>query len=244
MTKAIWTIVFAAATLSACASYTPTSQPIPQIEKADWTVVDGLAAAVDPYIQAERQKTLFDADLTGSNVLAIQLTVENGLDRAMLVRPSDVQLVLPDGRAYASSNVNVVVSTVGESGSVVGSGIAFGLIGVLVASNAEESARKARTFDYSNKSFVEKYLTPGEQATGVVFFIPSTSICEINEATLRVKFVDPDNAKTDVVDVLMAGLEYEEIPPDEEVNTSERAGSEASDEQETAKESGPRCRAI
>ena len=227
MTKVVCTLVLTGAVLTGCASYSPTSQPITAEDSVNWHIENSLAVAPDLYLDAKEQRNLFDADLTDSNILAVHVAVENRADGARLVRPSDMRLLLPDGRIFAPSGVSTVVATVGESGSVVGAGVAFGLIGVLVASNAENQARKARTFDYGLKAFPEKYLAKGERAEGVVFFIPAMSICEIKEATIRVRFVDPDSATSETIDVALPGGDYGKMV---EVAQDSTAGSNAREE--------------
>lgn len=237
-------ILLVSTILASCASYTPTSRQVVHIEESKWQVADNVAAAADAYLEAERQKTVFDADLTEANVIAIQLAVENKGAKTMLVRNSDVQLVLADGRSFAPSGVHTTVARVGESGSVVGAGLAFGLIGVLVASNAESKARIARTADYSEKAFTDTYLANGERGDGVVFFIPSTPVCKIDGATLKVRFVEADTAKSMVIDVpLPSGPYGKEVEVTENAATNPNSRSDSS-VPEAAESSGSKCAAL
>jgi hypothetical protein len=82
--------------------------------------------------------------------------------------------------------------------------------GALAASSAEEKARTARTADYKEKAFRDATLGEGESAHGFVFFIPPRGIEAFDEAKLRVRFVDFDEATSEFVDVPLAGLGYEE----------------------------------
>ncbi len=172
--------------LAACASYTPSSPQAAAVAPKGWQVVKGIAIAADPYLEKERQKAFFDAALTEANVLAIQIAVENRTDQGKIVRPSEIQLVLTDGRAIYPTSVESTVARVGESGSVIGAALAFGLVGAIVASNAENDSRAARTSDYSQKAYNGEFLAKGERREGVIFFSPYRSICEISDAMLRV----------------------------------------------------------
>lgn len=196
--------------LGACASYTPSSAPVPEPTPTEWVVQDTLAVAADPFADAERQKTAFDADLNEAGVIAIQVIAENRGPRAMLVRFSDMILELPDGKKFSPSGITTVVNKVGESGSVVGAAIAFGIIGAIAASSAEESARTARTADYKEKAFKKTTLGQDESAHGFVFFIPPRGTEPFDEAKLRVRFVDFDAATSEMVEVSLSGLDYEE----------------------------------
>lgn len=204
-------VSFSAALLvAACASYTPSSAPIPDRTSLAWSESDGLAVSADPFVEAERQTATFDADLNEADVIAIQVSVENRTERNMLVRPSDMQLMLPRNRVIAPSGITTTVNKIGENGSVVGATIAFGLIGALAASNAEENARTARTANYREKAFDEAILAKGEWSHGFVFFIPPQGTEPFDEAKLRVRFVDFDSAKSEMVEVGLVGLGYEE----------------------------------
>jgi hypothetical protein len=207
-------IVLSGVLLAGCASYTPSSAPIPEPTPAEWTVQNALAVAVDPYADAERQKATFDADLNKADVIAIQVVVENRQPRAMLVRPSDMALELPTGKKFSPSGVTTVVNKVGESGSVVGAAFAFGIIGAIAASDSEESARTARTADYKEKAFIETILRRQESAHGFVFFIPPRGTEPFDAATLRLRFIDFESAVSEVIEVPLSGLNYEETAED------------------------------
>jgi hypothetical protein len=119
-------------------------------------------------------------------------------------------LELPDGKKFSPSGITTVVNKVGESGSVVGAAIAFGIIGVIAASGAEEEARTVRTADYKEKSFKETTLGQDESAHGFIFFIPPRGTEPFDKATLRVRFIDFDSATSEIVEVPLSGLNYEE----------------------------------
>jgi hypothetical protein len=197
-----------AAVMSGCASYDPSSAPVPMPATGDWYEADGLAASVDPYVDVERQKKVFDADMNAADVIPLQVSVENRTSRSQVVRPSDMILVLNDNRAFSPASVSATVNKVGESGSVVGATLAFGLVGYLVASNSEDTARTARAVDYKEKSFRDVTLAAGDKANGFVFFIPPKGTQPFDDATLRVRFVDFDGSSSEMVDVKLTGLGY------------------------------------
>ncbi len=162
-----WSAALAlAATLSACSSYKPTPTAVVQTKPYEWQITKDLAVAVDPYLDAARQKSQFDADLTGANVLAVHIAVENRGDLATLTPLSKMELVLSGGRSFAPVSTASAVSHVGETGSVVGAGIAFGFIGVMMARNSRNKAKVARTVDYDNMAFTERNLAKGERNEG------------------------------------------------------------------------------
>ncbi len=196
--------------LCACASYSPSSAPVPQPSPQEWTFHEDIAVAAEPYADEERQIATFDADLNNADVIAIQVTLENRGKRTVVVRPSDMLLELPGGRTLVSSSVTTVVSKVGESGSVVGAAIAFGIIGAIVASDAEDEARTARTADYKEKAFKDVTLHGSDSAYGFVFFIPPRGTDPFETATLLVRLVDFELATSEIVEVSLSGLDYVE----------------------------------
>ena len=196
--------------LAACASYTPSSAPVPKPSLEDWVIQQDIAVAADPYADEERQVATFDANLNDADVIAIQVVVENRGERSIVVRPSDMILELPGGKTFSSSGVTTVVSKVGESGSVVGATIAFGIVGALIASDAEDEARTARIADYKEKAFKDSTLRSGQSEYGFVFFIPPRGTNPFDEANLLVRVVDFDLATSEIVEVALSGMGYEE----------------------------------
>ncbi len=202
---------------SGCASYTPSSAPVPSVAAADWHTNDNLAVAVYPIV-GEEQEQMLDADLNEVGVLALQVVLENRGEYTKVVRSKDMVLTLPDERTFGPTTVDSVVYKVDESGSVIGSTVAFGLIGYMAASSAEESAKKARLMDYRAKSLGEEELAANDSAHGFVFFIPPPGSGTFDEATLSVFFVNEDlsTAKEVRVPVKGIGFEPEEVTKAEE----------------------------
>ena len=206
---------------SGCASYTPTTAPIPSVSATDWHVNDDLAVAVYPIV-GEEQQQLLDADLDEVDVIALQVVLENRGERKKLVRSTDMVLTLPDQRTMGPTTVDSVVYKVDESGSVVGSAIAFGLIGYLAASSAEESAKKARLLDYRAKALGKKELAAKQSGHGFVFFTPPPGAGSFDEATLSVFFVNEGAADTKKVQVPLTNLGFEPEEANEPDDSEDR----------------------
>jgi hypothetical protein len=183
--------------------------PAPTVQPADWHVKNGLAAAVYPYVEVEQQQKVLNADLNEADVIALQVIVENRTARMMLVRPLDLVLTLPDQRTLGPTSVASVANMVEETGSVAGPAIAFGIIGYMVASNAEEKAKQARVADYDAKSLRSKSLAKNQSTHGFVFFVPPPGSGAFDEATLSVFFVDEQAATTEMIQVPLTQLGFE-----------------------------------
>ncbi|MGB0629067.1 MAG: hypothetical protein ACPGRZ_00100 [Alphaproteobacteria bacterium] len=161
----------------------PVQEPKVLAYKTETKDVEAAAEAVaDPFVQRAR----FDGDLTKARVIAIRASLKNNSDRDLTFRPPDAELILKDGTSLRVATGSDAAYKVGEEGSIIGAGIAFGLIGVIAAANAEEQARKARTADYQNKMFRNLTLVPRQESAGYLYFIPPDGTASFDEATLRI----------------------------------------------------------
>ena len=207
--------VFAASLAGACASYEPSSAPVEPKTAFSLIEAEAFAAGANPYATPEEYEPIFDADLDKSDVIALHVMVENRRPSAVLVRPTDMSLILADGRAISPSSSLKVANKVGEDGSVIGAAIAFGIIGAIVASNSEEKARAARIDDYESKSLDTADLNPSDSADGVVFFIPPKSWPAFDAAELSVRAIDTVEGTSTAVSVPLTGLNYVPGEPEE-----------------------------
>lgn len=195
---------------SGCASYEPTvsAMPSPTVQQEDWHVKNGLAVAAYPIVDELQQQQMFDANLNDTGVIPVHVVIENRTERMKWVRPVDMVMTLPDKRTFGPTSVASIAARVDEDGSIGGSYIAFGLIGYVIASNAEESAKQARTADYEAKSLRSKRLSQNQSSNGFIFFIPPPGTGELDEVTLSVFFVDDQEPASERIDVPLTGLKF------------------------------------
>ncbi len=193
--------------LQGCASYTPKDAAVPKPAVMPAWVRDGVVAVgADPYLQRERQKAVFDGDMSEEGILPVQVFLLNEGPRRLLVRGSDMTLVFPDGRQVASAGATAVATRFDQGmGEVIGWGIGFGIIGVLAASANKETVRTARLSDYRSKELAEVFLDPGQSAHGFVFFIPPIGTTGMADGVLLVHFVDAHDASRQAVRVPLRG---------------------------------------
>ena len=192
-----------------CASYTPTSAPVPDPAAmvARGTAGD-VSVAADPWVDRERQKAVFDADFHDKRVLAVHVHAKNGGSRRLLVRKSDMALLLPAGRQLAPASASAVAAKLEGTGDVIAWSLAFGIIGFLAASSADDKARAARLQDYRQKEFQDATLGRDVAAHGFVYFIPPRGTPPFEQARLAVRFVDLEDVKSTVVELPLARLGY------------------------------------
>ena len=194
-----------AVVLSGCASYRPTAAPIPQAGAMPHRQeVANAVVSADPYTQPERVKATFGGDLMASGVLPIQVNVENLGAKGLMVRPSDAVLELSDGRQIAPAGAFAAAAKMERSGKVIAATVAFGLLGYLAASGAEDKARAARLEDFRRKEFPEKRLEKGESAHGFLYFLTPPETSNLSSAKLAMRLVE-ENGKSSVVKVPLSG---------------------------------------
>jgi len=157
--------------VAACASYKPTAVPTVTMNDADFAFNDaGYGLNADPFVEISRQKSYFNANFSEAGFLSVFVKVKNNGHEAISVRPYDIYLIFPDGSELAPVDSQVVAMSMEENGSITGSVLAFGIVGGLVATQAEEDAKKARIADYASKQFKDTTLAPGASASGFVFY--------------------------------------------------------------------------
>jgi hypothetical protein len=157
--------------LGGCASYKPTATPVEQVTDNELVFnAEGYGAKVEPYLDKARQQKYFNADFTKAGFLVVDVVVKNEGKDPVEVRPYDIYLVFPGGSQMAPMEGRVVATQIEENGSVVGSVLMFGLVGGIVATQAEHDAKNARILDYGGKELKETTLAPGASTQGYLFY--------------------------------------------------------------------------
>lgn len=169
--------------------------------------VDGLAIGVDPFADPERQRQVFGASLTSAGVVAIQLLAENRSTRTILLRRSDMALLV-DVKRYPAIGSVAVSSRLSEIGAVMGGAFAFGVFGVLATGSSQDAAHAARVDDYDRKEFKDATLAPGASARGFIFVIPPDATAAFDAGTLQIKVVDVETGRGRLVDLPLTGLGF------------------------------------
>ena len=210
--------------LTGCASYTPSSMPVPKAGGMPVERTEGdVAVGADPYVEEDRQKVVFDGALTDEGVLPVLVHVRNEGRRRLLVRPSTMTLTFRDGSQVSPVGATAVAAKIESSAGVIGWTIAFGLIGFLAASSAEDKARAARLADYRSKELQDVTLAKGEATHGFVYFIPPPGTPSFTEAVLTVKLVDAEDFTGIVVRLPLSELAVKGSPGGREAPASSGA---------------------
>jgi len=196
------------ALLLGCASYEPTeTSAVPKPELTLHGSGDHAVGAA-PIVSTEDQERYFDANFRESGIVAVNVEVANRGERPVLVRATDVRLIPPNGRMVMPSSASQVASKVGEDGSVIGAAIAFGIIGAMVAQDAEDEAQAARRADYEQKSLGSDDVLPGGSKQGLVYFVPAKGTPAFDTAELQVRFIDRMTGASELVTVPLSGIGY------------------------------------
>lgn len=217
----VGTLVLAYLT-TACASYTAKSLAIPAIESASVSREErSLRVGVNPYVEAEKSKQLFDANLKEARILALEVLVRNNGQRRLAVRKSDFILRLPVGKEYTPAHAADVTTRLESIGGVVGWTIAFGLVGLVASSMAKNSADTARRADFGSKEFRDATLFPGEAAHGFLFYLIPDDVRDLKNPSLVARAIDDADAARISVEVPLGDLgvwQVRESPTTEKPN--------------------------
>jgi hypothetical protein len=183
-----------------------------------WVTEGAVAVGADPYVQAERQKEVFDGDLSGAGILPVQVLFENRGDRRLLVRRSDILLELPDGTRLSPVGAMAAAARLDSYAGIGAAGFAnvltLGLAAPIyhVATLSEQRAREARLADFTQKELQDVTLEKDGSLHGFVFFIPPQGTPAFNEASLEVRIVDVEVGSTIVLRLPLMGLGFKGAP--------------------------------
>ncbi|HKA06892.1 MAG TPA: hypothetical protein VKD71_06510 [Gemmataceae bacterium] len=197
-------------TLAACSSYKGTGVAVPQAGRLPFqTTVGSVSISADPYVTEDRQKAIFDGKLYEKGIVAIHLVVQNSGERRLLVRRSDMLLVLPNGMAIATASPALVAEKFNSRGDIRAWTLGFGIVGGLIASANAEEERAARKADYQNKEFKEETtLIRDDAAHGFLYFVVPPHPDPFDQATLSIKVVDVQDGAASVIVVPLTNLKF------------------------------------
>ena len=194
---------------------------IPAIESAAVSREEqGLRVGVNPYVEAEKSKKIFDADLKQARILALEVLVRNNGQRRMTVRKSDFTLKLPAGKEHTPARAADVAMGL-ERSAGVGWAITTGLHGYLTYSREKEKADTARRADFGSKEFQDATLFSGEAAHGFLFFLIPDDVGELRNASIVARAIDDADAARISVEIPLGDLgvwEVRETPTTEKPN--------------------------
>src|SRR5262245_58769731 len=184
---------------SGCSTYS--ARPV-NASKIDvmpfWRTEGPITIGVDPYIQTDRQKEVFDADLEKAGVLPIYVLIKNNSDRSLSLRHEDITLEYPSGYQISPVQTDTVLRMLGRKPSIglaivgaLGFGGFYPLIPFAVAgAMVEKRVADTQGADYLNKEFKDVVLSKDESAHGFIYLMPPSSGLEALKGKLILHFVD------------------------------------------------------
>jgi hypothetical protein len=200
-----------------CASYKASSAPVPKAaDMPAWRAEGPLGVGADPYVELDRQKEMFGGNAKKAGILPIQVIVQNKGDRQLLVRESDMSLVLANKVELSPSGATGAAARLESSNDIIAASACCGLIGFAVASSSADKRREARLEDFKRKEFKKVTLRRGEIGYGFVYYIPPEGTEPFSTAILKVRFVDVEEATSTVVSLPLSGLDLEVVTQKDE----------------------------
>jgi hypothetical protein len=189
--------------LPGCASYQAKPAPMPVPEIMPYSYSDRyLEVYADPYLQLDRQRKYFDAELTKLGVIPIQVFVRNKSDWSFALAYDDIWLELLDGTQITRAPSSHFFSWKGprpqETPKTIGSSTAPQLDAIVLMTAPiwgpfaymAYKARTDRLADYKDKEFNAIVLGKDESGNGFIFFVIPPDADIRDTQTLVFRFVE------------------------------------------------------
>lgn len=216
--------------LVGCESYTVKDSPAVKAEAMPYTQAEGpLLVGADPYVQPDKAKEVFGADLLAADVIALQIVVRNTGERPIRVETKNFRLSLPSGEVAAPrpavevaalfnpktgllDHASTGIGLVGRFAGAIG-GLVAGVAGNVVSGSIKGSQKDvfvARQQDYARKELKGVALGKNESTRGFLFFSVPAGTPAFDEAALILDLYESD-AKSVSIKLPLKGLGYK--PP-------------------------------
>ena len=174
-------------------------------------------AVAQPFVNPERLKEEFGIPLNEAGIIVIKVSFRNDGEQTLLVRGSDIHLVLSDGKRIAPACPMALTSRLEEvshAGGAVAAilGAPLGLL-VTFAGGAEKSKKRIELINkLQAKQLGERVLGKSDAAEAFVYFIPAQGTPAFNEASLAFCVIEPDTARGVRVELPLENLEFGGAP--------------------------------
>jgi hypothetical protein len=147
----------------------------------------GLLVAVEPRRGPLRIGDALSLPLEQAGIIAVTVRVKNAGGRKVTVRESDMRLLVPGGRTLGTSGMASIPSRLEErsySGAAAFLGAPIGMLIMAAESSRRSEARAQLLAGLGPLVFGARDLGPGEEGSGLVFFIPANGVPPIASADL------------------------------------------------------------
>ncbi len=149
----------------------------------------------DPYVGGNRQAERFGVVLTDGGVLAIEVSVENRSSGPLVVRQSEMSLVLADGSDLITAPAGQVASRIESTPIAQGADVASALIHPFIGVLTLGADEKSQTEQYNllrDALFGDATIGSGGKAAGFVYFVApdNKTRLEVDRLTVRIVNVE------------------------------------------------------
>ncbi len=195
---------------ASCVTYTVRPISIPQFEIMPVRQTEqAISIGVDPFVQADRLKEVFDEVLTERGILPVQVFVRNQGDKPIhlswftyptaLVLPdaTEIRHTMPVSHPGSAPRSQFCENPMFHAGSMPGPALLVilgcGVYGI--GSGANYQTELTRWQDYSGKELRNATLSKDEWTHGFVFFNIPEEKRHFTEATLLFRFAEGDETE-------------------------------------------------
>lgn len=128
-----------------------------------------------------------------ASVIAVRVTMRNDSEREVIMRGSDIHLLLSDGSRIVPACATVVVERLEETRHAADTAAAWLLpFGTPLVFSDQVKNRNTFTVDLKRRQLGDTKLAPGETAEGLIYFVPADGTPAFTNAQLEIWCVDSD----------------------------------------------------
>ena len=136
------------------------------------------------------------AALQEAGVVTLQVVAQSDAERRLVVRASDMRLLLRDGQVIEPSSVSSVLSILEQTSQTGGAvaaliGAPFGVLTTYLEQRSNQNERELQFRTGGQSIFEDRTLSKGKQEAGIVLFCLPKGIKAEEAATLTAWVVDP-----------------------------------------------------
>jgi hypothetical protein len=174
-------------------------------------------AIAEPFINPERLKEEFGIPLNEAGIIVIRVSLRNDGEQTLLVRGSDIHLVLSDGKRIAPACPMALTSRLEEvshAGGAVAAifGAPLGLLAAFAGGAEKSKKRIERINNLQAKQLGERILGKSDAAEAFVYFIPVQGTPAFDDASLTFCVIEPDTTRGIRVELPLKNLGFGGAP--------------------------------
>jgi len=158
------------------------------------------------------------AALQEAGVVTLQVVAQSDTERRLVVRASDMRLLLKDGQVIEPSSVSSVLSILEQTSQTGGAvaaliGAPFGVLTTYLEQRSNQNERELQFRTGGQSVFEDRTLSKGKQETGIVLFRLPKGVKAAETTTLTAWVVDPSSAQGTQMEGALSAVQTAVLAP-------------------------------